>query len=101
MQEMLHNHGSFSLWGICRNPDIVEKILDTIGRNGGGGAQPEKRRLMISLRKSTFIPVNPYVHRSAGPQEEGALMCSKGTNLGPAQQSSAGLLHFERWEHAK
>ena len=53
---------------------------------------------MIPLRKSTFIPVNPYVHRSAGPQEEGALMCSKGTNLGPAQQSSAGLLHFERWQ---
>ena len=25
-------------------------------------------------------------------------MCSKGTNLGPAQQSSAGLLHFERWQ---
>ena len=67
-------------------------------RNGGGGAQIGKRRLMISLRKSTFIPVNPYVHRSAGPQEEGALMCSKGTNLGPAQQSSAGLLHFERWQ---
>jgi hypothetical protein len=39
MQEMLHNHGSFSLWGICRNPDIVEKILDTIGRNEGGGAE--------------------------------------------------------------
>ena len=52
-------------------------------------------------RKSTFLRVNPYVHRSAGPQEEGALMCSKGTNLGPAQQSSAGLLHFERWEHAE
>ena len=32
-------------------------------RNGGGGAQIGKRRLMISLRKSTFIPVNPYVHR--------------------------------------
>ena len=28
----------------------------------------------------------------AGPQAEGALVCSKGTNLGPAQQSSAGLL---------
>ena len=25
-------------------------------------------------------------------------MCSKGTNLGPAQQSSAGLLHLERWQ---
>ena len=67
-------------------------------RNGGGGAQIGKRRLIIPLRKSTFILVNPYVHRSAGPQEEGALMCSKGTNLGPAQQSSAGLLHFERWQ---
>ena len=70
-------------------------------RNGGGGAQIGKRRLIIPLRKSTFILVNPYVHRSAGPQEEGALMCSKGTNWGPAQQSSAGLLHFERWEHDK
>ena len=67
-------------------------------RNEGGGARIGERRLMIPLRKSTFIPVNPYVHRSAGPQEEGALMCSKGTNLGPAQQSSAGLLHFERWQ---
>ena len=27
-------------------------------------------------------------------------MCSIGANLGPAQQSYAGLLHFERWEHA-
>ncbi len=60
-----------------------------------------KRRLMIPFRKSTFIPVNPYVHRSAGPRKEGALMCSKSANLGPAQQSSAGLLHFERWEHAE
>ena len=65
-------------------------------RNGGGGAQIGKRRLIIPLRKSTFILVNPYVHRSAGPQEEGALMCSKGTNLGPAQQSSAGLLPLKR-----
>ena len=32
-------------------------------RNEGGGARIGKRRLMISLRKSTFIPVNPYVHR--------------------------------------
>ena len=32
-------------------------------RNEGGGAQIRKRRLLISLRKSTFIPVNPYVHR--------------------------------------
>ena len=38
------------------------------------------------------------IPRSAGPQKEGALVCSKGTNLGPAQQSSAGLLHFERWQ---
>ena len=25
-------------------------------------------------------------------------MGSKSANLGPAQQSSAGLLHFERWQ---
>ena len=25
-------------------------------------------------------------------------MCSKSANLGPAQQSSAGLLHLERWQ---
>ena len=33
------------------------------GQGDGGGAQIGKRRLRISLRKSTFIPVNPYVHR--------------------------------------
>ena len=27
-------------------------------------------------------------------------MCSKSANLGPAQQSSAGLLHLERWQYA-
>ena len=47
MQEMLHNHGSFSLWGICRNPDIVEKILDTIGRNGGAARKLYSPQIFI------------------------------------------------------
>ena len=39
-------------------------------------------RIPLSLRD---------IHRP-GPKKEGALVCSKGTNLDPAQQSSAGLL---------
>ena len=54
-------------------------------------------------RSSVFATTLPFqltlpIPRSAGPRKEGALVCSKGTNLGPAQQSSAGLLHFERWQ---
>ena len=54
-------------------------------------------------RSSVFATTLPFqltlpILRSAGPRKEGALVCSKGTNLGPAQQSSAGLLHFERWQ---
>ena len=54
-------------------------------------------------RSSVFATTLPFqltlpILRSAGPRKEGALVCSKDTNLGPAQQSSAGLLHFERWQ---
>ena len=56
---MAHFHSGVSV----EIPILSKKILDTIGRNEGGGAQSGKRRLMIPLRKSTFIPVNPYIHR--------------------------------------
>ena len=35
---------------------------------------------------------------TAGPQKEGALVCSKGANLGPARGSYAGRLAFPRKE---
>ena len=63
-------------------------------------------RSRLRSRSSIFATTLPFqltlpTPRSTGPRKEGALMCSKSANLGPAQQSSAGLLHFERWEHAK
>ena len=50
------------------------------------------------------IHQNPSVcyrrHPPAGPRKEGALVCSKGTNLGPAQQSSAGLLPLKKGDYS-
>ena len=57
-------------------------------------SRPRLRVLATTLPFQLTLPIP----RSAGPRKEGALVCSKGTNLGPAQQSSAGLLHFERWQ---
>ena len=64
---------------------------------GGDVNEIEVETEIEYIRNYVAIPTDTTQPRSAGPQEEGALMCSKSANLGPAQQSSAGLLHFERW----
>ncbi len=46
---------------------------------------------VISLRRTHQLTSVAY-GATAGPRKEGALVCSKGTNLGPARGSSVGIL---------
>ena len=54
----------------------------------------KSRVFTTTLSFQLILPTTLYVW----PLKYGALVSSKGTNLGTAQQSSAGLLHFERWQ---
>jgi hypothetical protein len=57
--------------------------------------------------KYPYYPLQTYQNPSvcladiipAGPQKKGALMCRKSTNLGPAQQSYAGLLPLKKGDY--
>ena len=98
-------HPSANLRRLAAPPPSRGRRLTTRGSAAVGCLMTLQMRSRLRPRSRASAITLPFhltlsTPRSAGPPKEGALMCSKGTNLGPAQQSSAGLLHFERWQYA-
>ena len=71
----------------------------TFGAKTSDG-QTVRRQTGSALRRFQWLTSVAF-GATAGPQKEGALVCSKGANLGPARGSSAGPSPSECAQHGR